>query len=110
MSSNSRNQECTLTCRSFLCSKKMLRIVTKGNIKNFFCKMDEDTECFGYMCNYAECRERKMNDSGLCLRPVKIQPQNIPLKQKQDLLSQFDYVNPNDLDDKIRKKLSKNFN
>lgn len=105
MSSNSRNRECTLTCRSFFCSKKMLRIVKKNEQKTFFCAMDDDSECLGYMCNYAECRERKMGDSGLCLKPMKTQPQ----KPKRDQYSKYDYVNQKDLDDKLRKKLSKNY-
>ena len=109
MSSSSNNRECTLTCRSFFCSKQMLKIVKKGNAKTFLCKMDDDTECFGYMCNYAECKERKMNDSGLCLRPMKTQQQNQLQKQKKVQLPDFDYVSPNDLDDKLRKKLAKNF-
>jgi len=109
MSSSSRNRECTLSCRSFFCSKKMLKIVDKNGVKSFLCKMDDDAECFGYMCNYAECRERKMNDSGLCLRPVKIQPQVQHQKLAKEQLSKFDYITPQDLDDKLRKKLAKNY-
>lgn len=109
MSSSSRNKECTLTCRSFFCSKKLLRIVRKNGEKTFLCAMDDDSECFGYMCSHAECRERKMNDSGLCFKPMKAQQQSHPQKSKRNQYSEFDYVSPNDLDDKLRKKLSKNY-
>jgi hypothetical protein len=107
MSSSSKDRECSLTCRSFFCSKKHLKIVNKGGNKMFLCKMDDDNECFGYMCNYAECRERKMSDSGLCLRPMKTQQKVQQQKPKRDQYSKYDYVTPRDLDDKLRKKLSK---
>lgn len=109
MSSSSIDRECTLTCRSFFCSNKMLRIVKKNGQKNFFCAMDDDSECLRYMCRYAECRERKMGDSGLCLKPMKTQHRNHLQKPKQNQYSKYDYVAPKDLDDKLRKKLSKNY-
>lgn len=71
--------------------------------------MDDDSECLGYMCTHAECRERKMGDSGLCLKPMKTQHKKSTTKTKRDQYSEYDYVAPKDLDDKIRKKLSKNY-
>lgn len=61
------------------------------------------------MCRYAECRERKMGDSGLCLKPMKTQHRSQPQKLKRDQYSEYDYIAPKDLDDKLRKKLSKNY-
>ncbi|MCE7747168.1 MAG: hypothetical protein GPJ51_02150 [Candidatus Heimdallarchaeota archaeon] len=85
----------------------MLRIVKKNGQKTFFCAMDDDSECLGYMCNYAECRERKMGDSGLYLKPMKTQHRSQPQKPKRDQYSEYDYVAPKDLDDKIRKNYLK---
>jgi hypothetical protein len=82
----------------------MLQIEKNNGKKSFFCKMD-DIECLGYMCNYAVCRERKLNDAGNCLRPIKTQK---PVQQvKFDTKYQNDYMTPNDLDEKFRKKLSR---
>ena len=108
MTASSIDRECKLTCRSFYCSKKMLRIVQKNGEKKFLCQMD-DGECLGYMCNYAECRERKMSDNGMCLRPIKPPQKSKPTPQKKDQYSQYDYITPNELDDKLRKKLSKKY-
>ena len=105
MTTKSDERMCKLTCRSFSCSKRMLRIVNKNGKKSFFCKMD-DSECLGYMCNYAECRERKLNDAGNCLRPVKTQ-QRPQTKSSKQFSYQADYMTPNDLDEKFRKKLSR---
>ncbi len=105
MTTKSDERMCKLTCRSFYCSKRMLRIVNKNGKKSFFCKMD-DSECLSYMCNYAECRERKLNDAGNCLRPVKTQPKP-HVKKTQQFSYQADYMTPNDLDEKFRKKLSR---
>ena len=71
--------------------------------------MDDDSECLGYMCIHAECRERKMGDSGLCLKPMKTQHRSQPQKPKRDQYSGYDYDTPQDLDDKFRKKLSRNY-
>ena len=109
MTASSTDRECKLTCRSFYCSKKMLRINKAPNgKKTFLCDMD-DGECLGYMCNYAECRERKMSDSGQCLRPMKPPQKAKPPQNKKDLYSQYDYMTPNELDDKLRKKIAKKF-
>jgi hypothetical protein len=85
----------------------MLRIVNKNGKKSFFCKMD-DAECLGYMCNYAECRERKLNDAGNCLRPIKTQ-QKPQVKRPIVAKYQADYMTPNDLDEKFRKKLTRKY-
>ena len=105
MTIKSNDRMCKLTCRSFSCSKRNLRIKkdSKGK-KTFICAID-NSECLGYMCNYAECRERKLNDHGNCLRPIK-KPQQTQAKQKQ-IKYQDDYLTPYDLDDKFRKKLTK---
>jgi len=50
-----------------------------------------------------------MGDSGLCLKPMKTQHRSHTQKPKQNQYSKYDYVAPKDLDDKLRKKLSKNF-
>ncbi len=68
----------------------------------------DDGECLGYMCNYAECRERKLNDTGMCLRPIKVQQKALN-KQVAAQLSQFEYMSTNELDDKFKKKLSRKF-
>jgi len=68
----------------------------------------DDGECLGYMCNYAECRERKLSDTGMCLRPIKVE-QKVPNKQIAAQLSHFEYMSTNDLDDKFKKKLSRKF-
>ncbi|MFW9852992.1 MAG: hypothetical protein ACFFDS_08615 [Candidatus Thorarchaeota archaeon] len=107
MTAKSEDRMCKLTCHSFVCSKRMLQIIKDNGKKIFLCKMD-DGECLGYMCNYAECRERKLSDSGLCLRPVKVQ-QKTPNKQVAAQLSHFEYMSTNDLDDKFKKKLSRKF-
>ena len=69
----------------------------------------DDGECLGYMCNYAECRERKMSDSGMCLRPAKPQQKPKIPQEKRNQYSQYDYLTPNELDDKLRKKIAKKF-
>jgi hypothetical protein len=85
----------------------MLKIVSNNENKSFFCKMD-DAECLGYMCNYAECRERKLSDSGMCMRPKKVpQSAQTDRKRQKNLYSQFDYMTPSDLDVKLQKKLSR---
>ncbi|MHA2358313.1 MAG: hypothetical protein ACXABK_06060 [Candidatus Heimdallarchaeaceae archaeon] len=84
----------------------MLKIVRENENKSFFCKMD-DAECLGYMCNYAECRERKLSDTGMCLRPRKVQQTQTARKRAQNLYSKYDYMSPNDLDIKFQKKLSR---
>ena len=107
MSTNSDDNMCKLTCRSFYCSKKMLRIQKSGDKKQFICGMDQ-SECLGFMCNYAECRERKLSDSGECLRPRKpAQPQQQAKKKPINPYDDYNYITPNDLDDKFRKKLTK---
>jgi len=108
MTANTTDRECKLTCRSFYCSKRMLKIVNKNGKKVFLCQMDSG-ECLGYMCNYAECRERKMSDTGQCLRPVKPQQKEIPTQQKKVQYSDYDYMTPNELDAKLRKKIAKKF-
>ncbi|NPD87795.1 MAG: hypothetical protein HGN29_03680 [Asgard group archaeon] len=105
MTTKSKDHMCQLTCQAFVCSKRMLQIVNKNGKKSFFCKLD-DAECLGYMCNYAECRERKLNDSGNCLRPIKTQQQS-QVKQVKLIPYQLDYMTPNDLDEKFRKKISR---
>lgn len=108
MTASSSDRECKLTCRSFYCSKQMLKIVKNNNKKTFLCLMDEG-ECLGYMCNYAECRERKMSDSGQCLLPFKPPQKTKPQPEKRNKYSEYDYLTPNELDDKLRKKLAKKF-
>ncbi len=109
MTASSNDQECKLTCKSFFCSKRMLRIVNNNGKKSFNCTMD-DVECLGSMCIYAECRERKMGDNGQCLRPIKsLQKANPKFKNKVQY-NQYDYMTPNQLDDKLRKKLTKKLN
>ncbi len=106
MTINTNDRMCKLTCRSFSCSKRHFRIKKDSNgKKSFFCSID-NIECLGYMCNYAECRERKLNDRGDCLRPLK-KPQQAQGKQKIQVKYQTDYLTPYDLDDKFRKKLTK---
>jgi len=85
----------------------MLKIVRENEKKSFFCKID-DSECLAYMCNYAECRERKLNDTGMCMRPRKL-PQSAQTARKRpsDQYLKYDYMTPNDLDVKLRKKLSR---
>ncbi len=107
MTPSATNRECQLTCRSFFCSKKMLRIVTNNGQKVFICTMD-DGECLGYMCNFAECRDRKMSDSGKCLKPQQTQ-QSKSQPQKRVPYAEYDYMTPNELDDKLRKKIAKKF-
>lgn len=107
MTSKSDERMCKLTCKSFFCSKRMLRINNKNGKKTFLCTMD-NIECLGYMCNYAECRERKMTDSGQCLRPVISAQKPHPKKQTTVMYSKYDdYMTPDDLDEKIKKKLSR---
>ena len=107
MTASKIDRECKLTCRSFYCSKKMLRVIKNNGKKSFLCQMD-DGECLGYMCNYAECRERKMTDKGMCLRPLKPQQKGTPPQDKKVQRSEYDdYMTPNQLDDKLRKKISK---
>lgn len=68
----------------------------------------DDVECLGYMCSYAECKERKLNDYGNCLKPIKTQQQS----QEKRLIKtsyQSNYMTPNDLDEKFRKKLTRKF-
>lgn len=106
MTASSNDRECKLTCRSFYCSKKMLQIVMNNNRKVFKCMMD-DGECLGYMCNYAECRERKMSDAGQCLKPMAPAQKTKPPVEKKTQYSKYDYMTPNELDDKLRKKINK---
>ncbi|MHA1667081.1 MAG: hypothetical protein ACTSUR_00380 [Candidatus Heimdallarchaeaceae archaeon] len=108
MTASLEDRMCRLTCRSFSCSKRMLKVINNNGKKSFICKMD-DSECLGYMCNYAECRERKMSDSGKCLRPVKIERTNTKKAKSYDRYAKYEYLTPNDLDDKFRKKLAKKF-
>ena len=107
MITKSEDRMCKLTCRSFLCSKRMLKIVNNNGKKSFLCKMD-DVECLGYMCSYAECRERKLNDTGNCLRPVKTQQQS-KMKGSKQPAYQSNYMTPSDLDEKFRKKLTRKY-
>ncbi|MHA1954313.1 MAG: hypothetical protein ACW96U_10245 [Candidatus Heimdallarchaeaceae archaeon] len=107
MTTKSEDRMCKLTCRSFFCSKRMLQVVNKNGEKTFFCKMD-DIECLEYMCNYADCRERKLNDVGNCLKPVKTQQQS-QVKRPKLPSYQSNYMTPNDLDDKFRKKISRKY-
>ena len=105
MTNISEDKMCKLTCKSFSCSKRMLRIKRDNGNKSFICGLD-DSECFGYMCSYADCRERKLGDLGECLRPIK--PVQRP--RSKNPKGQFpSYVNPtrNNLDDKFRKKLNR---
>ena len=106
MTTKSEDRMCKLTCRSFVCSKRMLQIVRNNGKKSFICKMD-DSECLGYMCNYAECRERKLNDAGNCLKPVKVQQKAQQTRRSTPIQYKYDYMTPNDLDEKFRKKLSR---
>jgi len=69
----------------------------------------DNSECIGHMCNYAECRERKLNDHGNCLRPIKKPSQNQQGRQQKSVRYQDNYMTPYDLDDKFRKKLTKKF-
>ena len=86
----------------------MLRIQKSGNRKTFICGMDQ-SECLGYMCNYAECRERKLSDIGECLRPKKPVQTTQGKKKVTNPYADYNYMTPNDLDDKFRKKLTKKF-
>ncbi|MBY9001269.1 MAG: hypothetical protein KGD64_10165 [Candidatus Heimdallarchaeota archaeon] len=106
MTASSDDRMCKLTCKSFSCGKRMLRIKQINGNKTFICTLD-DVECLGHMCSYADCAERKLSDSGVCLRPLNPvqQPQT-----KRKLKGQFpSYINltHNDLDDKFRKKLNR---
>ena len=105
MTTRSEERMCKLTCKSFSCSKRMLRIKQKNGIKSFICGLD-DSECLGYMCMHAECRERKLSDSGECLRPVKpIQrPQS---KKPKGQFPSYVYTTRTDVDEKFRKKLNR---
>ncbi|MCG3216902.1 MAG: hypothetical protein KAS63_09285 [Candidatus Heimdallarchaeota archaeon] len=109
MTIDSDDRMCKLTCRSFFCSKKMLRIVKKGNEKTLLCAVD-NSECLSYMCVDAECRERKLGDTGTCLRPRKAPQQHQRQRRPQQAqYSKYEYVTPKDLDDKVRKKLTRKY-
>ncbi|MCK4896267.1 MAG: hypothetical protein KAS47_05620 [Candidatus Heimdallarchaeota archaeon] len=105
MTTSSDDRMCKLTCKSFSCGKRMLRVKRNSGSKSFICGLD-DSECLGYMCSYAECRERKLRDSGECLRPVKPVQRTQSKKPKGQFPS---YVNPThtNVDEKFRKKLDR---
>jgi len=105
MTTRSNRRECSVSCRSFKCSRKALLIKRIKGQKQFICKLDGG-ECIGYMCNFAECAERKLADDGTCLKVFKpkIAPKNKP---KRTIYDKYDYMTTNDLDDKLLKKLNK---
>lgn len=105
MTTSSDDKMCKLTCKSFSCSKRMLRIERDNGDKAFLCGLD-DSECLGYMCNYAMCKERKLSDSGECLKPLKpIQTQQN--KKPKGQFPSYIFMTPDDVDEKFRKKLNR---
>jgi len=104
MKINSNRMDCTLTCRSFMCSKRMLKVIRDRESKSFICRMD-DYECLGYSCSYAECRDRLLSDDGRCLKPV--QKEQKRLKVKNLTFEQHNGVSQQNLDDRIQKKISR---
>ncbi len=104
MKSTSNNPECTTTCLSFRCSKRMLKIIKKGSEKQYYCTMD-DFDCIGSMCRYATCNEKKLSDNGKCLKQT---PAVLKAKQtKAPSVSPYEYsenTNTN-LNDRLQKKL-----
>lgn len=104
MKVDSNRKECILTCRSFMCSKRMLKIIRDGESKSFICRLDE-YECLGYSCSYAECRDRLLSDDGRCLKPVQKEQKrpkarNLTFEQHTNKLRQ-------NLDDRLQKKISR---
>ena len=104
MKVNSNRKECLITCRSFMCSKRMLKIIRDGESKSLICKLD-DFECLGYSCSYAECRDRLLSDDGKCLKPVQ-KKQKRP-KVKNLTFRQHDNQFQQNLDDRLQKKISR---
>ncbi|MHA1202799.1 MAG: hypothetical protein ACTSQ4_09785 [Candidatus Heimdallarchaeaceae archaeon] len=105
MTIKSEARMCKLTCKSFSCSKRMLRIEQNKGNKSFICRLD-GSECLGYMCSYANCRERKLGDSGECLRPVKTEQRPLSKNPKGQFPSYVYRTNTN-IDQKFRKKLNR---
>ncbi len=105
MTTSSDDRMCKLTCKSFSCSKRMLRIKRDNNNKSFICGLD-NSECLSYMCSYAECREGKLSDSGKCLRPIKPVQRSRPKKPKGQFPS-YIYPTRTNIDEKFRKKLDR---
>ncbi len=105
MMTRSEDRMCKLTCKSFSCSKRMLRIKQKNGNKSFICGLD-DSECLGYMCMYATCREGKLSDSGKCRRPVK-HVQRPQSKKPKGQFPSYVYPTRTDVDEKFRKKLDR---
>ena len=105
MTTEGNKRECTVSCRSFRCSRKALLIKRKNGQKQYICKLDGG-ECIGYMCNFAACAERKLADDGTCLKVIK---SNIKTrtKQKHSIYDKYEYMTANDLDDKLLKKLNR---
>ena len=105
MKTSSDDRMCKLTCKSFSCGKRMLRIKQNKGNKSFICGLD-DSECLGYMCSYAECKERKLSDSGKCLRPVKTvqRPQS---KKPKGQFPSYVYPTRTNVDEKFRKKINR---
>ena len=104
MKNHQNDNLCSLYCKSFKCNKRALKVIKKEDgRKTFLCKLEED-ECIGYMCNYAECFERKMADDGRCLKPKITQSKSKPQSIKFDDYNNF---STNDLDEKVLKKLNK---
>ncbi len=105
MTTSSEERMCKLTCKSFSCGKRMLRIKQISGKKSFVCGLD-NSECLGYMCSYAECRERKLSDSGECLRPVK-HVQRPQSKKPKGQFPSYVYPSHDNVDQKFRKKLNR---
>ncbi len=104
MKVDSDRKDCILTCRSFMCSKRMLKIKRDGESKSFICRLD-GYECLGYSCSYAECRDRLLSDDGRCLKPVQKDQKH--LRVKNLAFEQHNNKFQQNLDDRIQKKISR---
>ena len=104
MKVNSNRKDCILTCRSFMCSKRTLKIVRDGESKSFICSLDE-YECLGDSCSYAACRDRLLSDDGRCLKPVQ-KEQKRPKAKRLTFEQQNNRFQQN-LDDRLQKKISR---